>query len=253
MASGDSDIDAQPEQRIVPVLSRLIVKGMPGPFSVRGDLTVEGIFRLARTERGRLMFDMWADVRSSRGRTYGAVDGEGSPALAGQVFAEHVLTRPFAPPGARRVERLEFRGAPEVRDVRGDPVAADTIISIPPGATPIESQMTPEPTPRTFGLLHTDSNHHVNSLTYLRVVEEAALRRFASLGRPANVLGRFIDIAYRKPCFAGQNVRIVLRAYELPGTLGVVAMVVDDAEEQIALGANGVPRPHVCARMEFEP
>jgi acyl-CoA thioesterase FadM len=240
------------ERRIVPVLARLIVEGTPGPFSVLGELEVEGTYRLARTPRGRIMFDMWVDIFAPLGRTYGTVDGSGTRALAGRVLAEHVLTRPFAPPGQRRVEALDFQGAPDVSDTRPDPAPVDEACNLSGDATPLEPGMRAESASRTFGLLHTDSNKHVNSLTYLRIIEEAALRRFASLGRPADTLGRRVDISYRKPCFAGQTVRVADRAYELAGGgLGVVAMVFDEADARSGEAFTGA-QPHVCARMEFE-
>jgi hypothetical protein len=68
----------------------------------------------------------------------------------------------------------------------------------------------------------------VNSLADLRMFEEAALRRFASLGRSAAVLCRRMDIAYRKPCFAGKSMRVVEQAFEQDGKLGVVAVLVPE-------------------------
>jgi hypothetical protein len=108
-----------------------------------------------------------------------------------------------------------------------------------------------DPVPIPFGPVHTDSNMHVNSLVYVRLFEEAALRRFAALGRGTGVLGRTLDIAYRRPCFAGQTVRFVERAFEEGGRLGVVAALVDakDAESDAALSAA---RPHAFARLTFE-
>ena len=95
---------------------------------------------------------------------------------------------------------------------------------------------------------------HVNSLAYLRVFEEAALRRFVELGRGSLVLGRRIDIAYRKPCFAGQTMRVVQQAFELEGKLGMCAALIDSAD--MPGGADGAAsleaRPHIFARMLFE-
>jgi hypothetical protein len=92
---------------------------------------------------------------------------------------------------------------------------------------------------------------HVNSLVYLRVFEEAALRRFASLGRGAAVLGRQVDIAYRKPCFAGQTMRVALQAFEKDGRLGAAAVLVSEAD---AVSAEILARakPHTYVRMAFE-
>jgi hypothetical protein len=92
---------------------------------------------------------------------------------------------------------------------------------------------------------------HVNSLAYLRIFEEAGLRRFVELGRGSALLGRSIDITYRKPCFAGQVMRVVQHAFEEDGKLGVAAVLVEDkdAKDPLALARA---RPHVFARMTFE-
>ncbi len=99
--------------------------------------------------------------------------------------------------------------------------------------------------------MHTDSNMHVNSLVYLRVFEEAALRRFSALGKGAVVLGRTLDIAYRKPCFAGQTMRVVQQAFEHEGRLGIAAVLVEDGEaaspERLARA-----KPHAYVRITFE-
>jgi acyl-CoA thioesterase FadM len=99
--------------------------------------------------------------------------------------------------------------------------------------------------------MHTDSNMHVNSLVYLRLFEEAALRRFVALGRGAQFLGRTVDLVYRRPCFAGQTVRVLVGAFEVGGRLGAVARLLDeaDAEREAALSAA---KPHAYVRLMFE-
>jgi hypothetical protein len=59
-----------------------------------------------------------------------------------------------------------------------------------------------------------------------------------------------LEIAYRKPCFAGQTVRVNQCAFEENGRLGVAAVLVDEREAatQEALAAA---RPHAFARMHF--
>src|SRR5258708_6235335 len=111
---------------------------------------------------------------------------------------------PFRGPGDRRVTSFDFEGAPEVRDARPALPPFESIATLPEGALPLEPARRPDPTPAVFGVVHTDSNMHVNSLVYLRLFEEAALRRFVALGRGSEVLARSVDIAYRKPCLAGQ-------------------------------------------------
>src|SRR5436853_197925 len=59
--------------------------------------------------------------------------------------------------------------------------APECLLDEPAHATPLE----PEPradAPVVFGIGHTDSNQHVNSLVYLRRFEEGVLRRLAELG-----------------------------------------------------------------------
>jgi hypothetical protein len=241
-------------QGIVPILSRFVLEGGRGPFSANAPFEAEGTCRLARAD-GRIVLDMWADLYGVIGRTYGGAGAAGSSgerALAGRVMAEHVMTRPFAPAGERRVTTLDFPGAPRVEATRPASPSYDSIASVPAGATPLEPRSAVDPVPIVFGLVHTDSNMHVNSLVYLRVFEEAALRRFAALGRGASLLGRTMDIAYRRPCFAGQTMRVVQQAFEEQGRLGMAAVLVADAdaasEETLARA-----KPHAYVRMTFDP
>jgi hypothetical protein len=231
---------------IVPILSRFVLEGASGPFSANVPVEAEGTCQLACTDDGRFTLDMWADLYGPIGRTYGSTERAGERALAGRVYAEHVLTRPFAPPGERRVTRLDYPGAPDVPATRPASPSHDTVASLPPGATPLDASRQIDPMPITFGLMHTDSNMHVNSLVYLRLFEEAALRRFAALGRGGKLLGRTLDIAYRKPCFAGQTVHVIRQAFEVGGHLGMAAVLVDAAD---LAGA----KPHAYVRMTFEP
>jgi hypothetical protein len=238
---------------IVPILSRFVLEGAPGPFSANVPIEAEGTCQLARVGEGegaRYVLDMWADLHGVVGRTYGSVKGAGERALAGRVHAEHVLTRPFAPPGERRVSKLDFPGAPTVTATRAPSPSFDEVASVPAGATLLDAVRRPDSVPFTFGLVHTDSNMHVNSLAYLRMFEEAALRRFVELGRGANLLGRTLDIAYRRPCFAGQTMRVVQQAFEADGRLGVAAVLVEDAD---AASADALSRakPHAYVRMTF--
>ncbi len=251
LLQGDAPVRAIFAQGIVPILSRFVLEGYRGPFSAGAPIEAEGSYRLARSGDGRLMLDMWADPYGPLGRTYGKVERAGEPALAGRVYAEHVLTRPFAPAGERRVTALDFPGAPLVTETRLPPPTYEAIASLPEGATPLEPAMRVDPVPVTFGLMHTDSNRHVNSLVYLRVFEEAALRRFATLGRSAAVLGRTIDIAYRRPCFAGQTMRVVQQAFELEGRPGTAAILIPDeqASDEASIQAA---RPHAYVNMAFD-
>ncbi len=228
---------------VFPILSRLVLEGTPGPFSANGGVEAEGACRIARAEDGRFMLEVWADLYAQIGRTHQPVAKDAPRVLAGRVFGEHVFTRPFAPPGRRRVTALDFEGAPEVRETRPPPPSFESIASLPAGAAPLDEAPRPDPTPVVFGLVHTDGNMHVNSLAYLRVFEEAALRRFVELGRGSKVLCRRIDIAYRKPCFAGQIMQVLQQPFEAGGKTGVVAVLAERSADA---------RPHVFAQMAFE-
>jgi hypothetical protein len=249
--SGSTAIRSLGSQGIVPILARLRLEGTAGPFSATASVEAEGTFRLAPADDGRVMLDMWADLYAPIGSTYGAPARAGKRALAGRVLAEHVLTRPFASAGQRRVTRVDLAEASATQETLPALAPFESIAIVPEGAIPLEPAMRLDPVHLAFGVVHTDSNRHINSLVYLRVFEEAALRRFVSLGRRSDVLGRTVDIAYRKPCFAGQVMRVVQQAFETDGRLGVAAILVTQAEaatdESLAEA-----RPHVYSRMEFE-
>jgi hypothetical protein len=80
--------------------------------------------------------------------------------------------------------------------------------------------------PLAFGLTHTDANQHVNSLAYPQIFEDAALRRWMDIGQDTrSLLVDYIDVAFRKPCFAGQKHFVKVRAFEHHGKLGAVAFL----------------------------
>jgi len=106
----------------------------------------------------------------------------------------------------------------------------------PEGARLVDDIATPDGMDHAFTLDQTDSNQHVNSLVYIQLFLEAAQRRFAARGMPLVRRSREVEIAYRKPCFAGDQVRVYLRAFEvgeLTGAAGYVA------------GTDGKPRCYV--------
>jgi hypothetical protein len=239
---------------IVPILSRVVVEGGEGPIAVAGPAEAQGVYQLAHTvgrdrEVDRIVLGMWAQVTSVVGRTHGPKpEGAGRPLVAGRVFAEHVFTRPFGPPGERKVRALELDGQPLVPETRYAWRAPEALLDVPEGADPLDAELVADAAPTVLGLDHTDGNQHVNSLIYPRLLLEAALRRFAAHGRSRPpLLSRAAEIAYRKPSFAGEAVRVLSRAFTLGADLGVVAVVVADDEAGAPLAA----RPRVFARMLF--
>jgi len=175
-------------------------------------------------------------------------------ALVGRVYAEHVFTRPFAPPGQRRVTHLDFEGAPVVSETRPALAPPETLATVPDGGRALDRSLVVDAVPIVFGVVHTDGNMHVNSLAYLRIFEEASLRRLVALGLGASRLGRQLEIAYRKPCFAGQNLRVMLQAFEHGDRLGAAGVLVDAAD--VAEGAQDDAsiraRARAVVRIELE-
>lgn len=217
---------------MVPILTRLVIEGAGGPFSVNGAMKLRGTYGFshvldAQGEVDRIQLGMWLEASLPIGATYGAPpDNAGELTVAGRVYAEHTVTRPFAAKEDRRVRRIDVDGLDPVPGPAVAGFAVTTNASIPEGATLLDRELAFDPAPVVFGLAHTDSNQHVNSLVYLRLFEEAALRRLAAHGQRGALLLRNVQIGYRKPCFAGEDVRVAVQAFEQGGRLGAIGVVV---------------------------
>jgi hypothetical protein len=242
------------EQGIVPILSRMIVVRSPdggeAPISVNHSVEAQGLWQLAHTvdERGavdRLILNLWVDLHGTIARTYGPrPERAGERVVVGRVFAEHVFTRLFAEPGARKVVAFDFPGMPRVPETRHEWRDPARLLDAPERATALDDALEEDATPIVFGLAHTDSNQHVNSLAYPRLFEEAVLRRLAARGRDTRTLSSAYEIAFRKPCFAGDVARVSLRAFA-------------DGDGVAAVGAftsaaAGIARPHCWVRMRLD-
>jgi hypothetical protein len=217
-------------EAVLPILTKLVITGENEPLPLTRPLQARGGFDLARAGDGddrRLILNIWADVRGERGRTYGPPPpGAGQVVPVGAVYGEHVFTRPFAPRGRRRVSRFDAPDLPEIPERQHAYLSPATLLELPPGATFVDDEDWQDPAPITFGLAHTDSNQHVNSLVYPRLFEEAVLRRLSETKRrTAGRLMRRAEMGYRRPCFAGDRVRIRLRLYERGDAVGAVGLV----------------------------
>ena len=238
----------------LPILSRFVIESGEGPLSVMSKVEGEGRFQLVHTVGAtgaveRLMLNMWCNVYGESGRTNGPRPANaGERVLAGRVYAEHVFTRPFAPPEARKVTRFSTPGLPEVPPDRATWRPPQASIELPAGARWLDDTFTLDGAPVVFGLDHTDSNQHVNSLVYPRLFVDAALRRLWDHGRKSPLLARAAEIAYRKPSFAGERVRVALRAFAREDVAGVAAILLSDEE---ANGPIEKASPRVFARMWF--
>lgn len=240
----------------IAILTRFVVESGEGPFSVDGPFDAEARFLLAHGrgangEVDRLYFNAWVDTFAPIGRTNFAPPARaGERAVVARAFAEHVFTRPFGKPEERKVTRFYAPGLPVVPTLRYDAPKADALLAAPPDAREIDPSLVIDPTRIVFGLRHTDSNQHVNSLVYPQHFEESCLRHFASLGRDTKLLARTLEIAYRKPCFAGQTVHVALATFELHDRLGAYGGIYD----AIDLAEKGLERaqPHAYVRMTFD-
>lgn len=250
--------EAMRDQGVVPILTRFVVEGSAGPFAVDPALEAHGRYQFAHTidekrEVDRLYLNMWVDLDGRRGRTWDPQpEGAGARIPAGRVFAEHVLTRLFASPEDRKVRRIDgVPGMPSVPPVLYVPRPFPSIATLPPGARPLEPGLRVEAPTITFGLVHTDSNQHVNSLVYPQLFEEFAIRRLATLGVRVPVLARALEVGYRKPCFAGDRVQIAMQTYEHDGAYGAFGFFV--ADDDVTDDASLVrARPHAYVWMRLE-
>jgi hypothetical protein len=220
---------------VLPILTRMTL--VSADQKIRIDRPIESCagFLLAysgeRDDDRRLYMNVWAEVRGAAGKLSRHVT-PGESALCGSLFAEHTFTRLMAPPDQRRVSRLGFAGYPEIPDVHY-PAPPPASAGEPPDAHHWIDELAPDPAEYCFTLDQTDANQHVNSLTYIRLFIEAVNRRLAATGRALKVRTRAVDIAYRKPCFAGDRVRAHVRLFEPLGAAGFIA------------GDDGKPRCYV--------
>jgi hypothetical protein len=223
-------------QGIVPILTRLTLRSHDASIRVDHPVRVDSGFLLAHDrdaagEVTRLYMNVWAKIHGIAGRL-GRQPASDAHVLAGEVFAEHTFTRLLAPPGQRGLIRLGVEGYPDVPDVRYAAPAATTAAEPLDGARWLDAPAA-DPVELAFTLDQTDSNQHVNSLVYVRAFLEATNRRLAAAGRSLAVRSRAIDIAYRKPCFAGDRVRVHAGLFEHDGAVGAAGHVE---------GSDGKPR-----------
>jgi len=221
-------------QGVIPILTRLTLTSFDNPIRVDRPFSSTAGFCLAHDKQGddisRIYMNVWAETKGAAGKLSRHVT-PGELATAGTVFAEHTFTRLMAPPDQRKVTRLAVDGYPEIPETRYAAPAATTAQEPPDGAA-WTSDLEPDTQDYVFTLDQTDSNQHVNSLVYIRLFLEAVNRRLAKEQQPLRVRSRAVDIAYRKPCFAGDRVRAHVRLFQ-GGAAGHVA------------GDDGKPRCYV--------
>lgn len=242
------------------VLTYVALEGGEEPVSVRAPCSQEVRWSLGRNvdEQGntsRILFDTWLSSTAPRGapRNPGLDPVSDERVLVARAYGQHVFTRPAASAGAHRVTEIAdplLDGlAPEPSELRD----FRRLLALPSGARALEERPRPDPSPTVFGLCHTDGNQHVNFLSYPRLAEEAALRRFAELGIDPRRLARRAEVSYRRPCFAGDVVDLFLQTFERDGEVGVVAAFVPRAGQQPSTPTSleAIERPACVTRIGF--
>ncbi|MDB4946353.1 MAG: hypothetical protein JWP97_5887 [Labilithrix sp.] len=192
------------KQGVLPILHRMVIVAEDRSVSANLPIRFTGGFRYARQKDGeRLFLNMWVDAHAQVASTIAPRPPADAPyePLA-RIFAEHVITRPFAPAGERKVTRLDAPGVPPIPEDEYDLFApAEALLARAAGELEPLGEV-------TFGLVHTDSNQHVNSMVYPRVFEEHVIRRLVARDpSAARRLARAVDIVWQKPFFAGQTAR----------------------------------------------
>lgn len=236
---------------VLPVLTRIVMEGGEGPFSVMQAVYTDSGFDMAHSvdEKGevsRIHMRMWIDVSGPIDPARTAAERRHAILFGGRAYLEHVFTRLLAPPDQRRVTQVSWPGEPSVPFTRHEVLPPEEAWVVPSDAEPLEPDFVRYPTATVFGLTHTDANQHVNSLVYPRLFEEASLLHLHTHFVRAPLLARGLEIAYRKPCFAGEAMRIYLRAWHWRGQFLVTGYFVADA----ATEAKDL-RPRVYVQMRF--
>jgi hypothetical protein len=199
-------------QGVIPILTRLVIHSFESPVRVDKPMHSDGGFYLARNlAADKLFLNMEANVRGAGGRMIPET-GPFDLCAAGHVFAEHTFTNIFAAAGKRAVTSLDTPGYPKIPTEIYDaapPHNAGQLRTDDAWIVPCQRVADQLAT----SLDHTDSNQHVNSLTYIRFFIDAVQRRIQqaiSEGVPIQKrprLVRAVEIAYRKPCFAGDVIQ----------------------------------------------
>jgi hypothetical protein len=234
----------------LPILTRMVAVGAGGPIGIAQPVSVRGSVQLAHGIGAngavdRLFLNMWLRFQGKKGSTYDPQpQGKGETIDLGRLLVEHTVTRPFGAPDKRKVLKLEAEGLPEVPPERYDARPFDEILLLPKGVRALDDDLVPDVVPVIFGVRQTDSNQHVNSLVYIERFEDAALRRFADRGLDVAVMPYHYEIGYRKPAFAGDRLRIALRAFSGEGRAGAVGVFLPD-------GGDAAAKPYAYVKMMF--
>jgi hypothetical protein len=178
-----------------------------GSPTMRGDLRVRG-----RTYLGKNVDDGGAVRRLAREGHYEVATGQG--ALIGRARFLNVFTRYDADPARRRVTELP----PEM----GLGTVPSRLVDIPEvgDVVPVDGRAADfgDREPCVWHYTQTDANRHVNSMEYLRSMEDFVACALAARGHDLRALyPARARILFRKPCFRGERYeRVAWLAGESP-------------------------------------
>ena len=240
------------------VLSYVAMESEDVPLSIfspaHSSVTIQlGHTRDESGQPNRIILNSWLETDALRAtRNHPASRPSDQRVVAARAFGQHVFTKPAAARGEHRVVRLEGTDLPELPETEVEFFDPRSLLVLPPGATPLDSAPIIDGAPVVFGLVHTDGNQHVNFLVYPRLVEDALLRRLPELGFDAKRLGRSVEVGYKRPCFAGDHLMLLMQAFRIDAAVGVVGAIVNAADARRALEAasfDAAQRPHCAVRL----
>jgi hypothetical protein len=227
---------------VLPLFTRLEIDAGGGPFAVDTPLTVDGTFALRHTrddqgEVARVILDFEATVSGPLGRTHlPPPDDAGRVVQAATLRSEHIFTRPFALPEERKVRSLVDRqGQRFVPPAQRAWRTPRSTLEVEGDAT-LLGDFEVDLAPLVLGFRHSDSNQHINSLVYPAFFEDAVLRRLGALRRDTSVLGRRLDVAYRRPSFVGEQLEVLVRLHTRGDDVVATGVFVTPGERDLSRG-----------------
>ena len=236
---------------IVPILSRIEIDVTEESFSAMRAREVLGsgmllVGRRDSDEASRALIDVRSQMFALTGHAILPFAGERKRALVGTMLGEHILTRLFATDGNHRVLPSDLTALGVSFEGERVLETPQSILVPPTDCTPIDREFQRDSFPLVFGLVHTDSNQHVNSLVYPRIFEEAILRRLHALRRSTKLLSRSLRIGYRKPSFAGETAHVEVQLYAREDRIIALGALYGEGETDHA-------RARVYVKIELRP
>lgn len=211
------------------------------PIHLGADFEVDITIRLGRQldDRGavrRLLSESVGEVHSIHSRT-------GERVLVARNIKHNVMSRNDTDPAVRRVTEL-----PPSMNLGSHPERVLSFPSVSELCAPPEdgSQVASfaDSEPRVWSYQQTDMNRHIHAMEYVRMLDLFATRHLAALDySPRDHLIERARVAFRKPCFTGEEYRCAGRLFSAPGDAPMVVCAM------LYQGATTTGDPAVATRM----